>query len=235
MVFWGKCYHSQQILVKNAAEEIILLTAPLSDLEEITYTNLTCLNIYPCERVKKEKWKLCAAVAQVGTWPGLVDPSSQLHTTIITVPHWPAKTKQEDPSPQPTKEITWIANHGKTKRIVWSYFVKGSIAKHQSCLPRKTHCTFSTSDRDDSEWFCRTSGAVNARRSCWDTFSSVNDTLPDGSNSRDHGEMMNPRAAGSAVIEKGKKKTTNKTKMKQCCLMPLLDVSLLSAYTLLVE
>lgn len=46
---------------------------------------------------------------------------------------------------------------------------------------------------------------MNARRSCWDTFSSVNDTLPDGSNRRDHGEMMNPREVGSAVIEKGKK------------------------------
>lgn len=99
-----------------------------------------------------------------------------------------------------------ITNHGEAKRTVKSYFVKGSTAKHQSCLPRKRHCTFSTSDRDDSEWFCRTSGAVNARRSCWDTFSSVNDTLPDGSNRRDHGEMMNPRAVGSAVIEKGKKK-----------------------------
>lgn len=46
---------------------------------------------------------------------------------------------------------------------------------------------------------------------------------------------MNPRAVGSAVIEKGRKKTKATLKMKQCCLMPLLDVSLLSAYILLVE
>lgn len=96
--------------------------------------------------------------------------------------------------------------------------MKGSTAKDNSCLPRTRYCTFSASDRDDREWFCRTSGAVNARRSCWETFASVNDTLPDGSNRRDHGEMMNPRAVGSAVFEK--KKTTLKS--KQRCLMPLM-------------
>ena len=31
-------------------------------------------------------------------------------------------------------------------------------------------------------------------------FSSVKDTLPDGSSSSDHGEMMKPRAAGSAML-----------------------------------
>lgn len=67
--------------------------------------------------------------------------------------------------------------------------------------------TFSTSKRDDNDWFCRTSGAVNARRSWWETFSSVNDTLPDGSNSRDHGEMMKPKAVGSAIFEKNKQHT----------------------------
>jgi len=83
--------------------------------------------------------------------------------------------------------------------------VKASAAKDNRCLPRKRYCTFSTSDRDDREWFCSSSGAVNARRSCWETFSSVNDTLPHGSNRRDHGEMMNPRAVGSAVFERKKK------------------------------
>lgn len=80
--------------------------------------------------------------------------------------------------------------------------MKGSTAIDNYCLPRKRYSTFSTSDKDDREWFCRTSGAVNARRSCWETFSSVNVMLPDGSNRRDHGEMMNPRAVGSAVFEK---------------------------------
>lgn len=75
-----------------------------------------------------------------------------------------------------------------------------------STLQQRRHSTFSTSERDDRDWFCRTSGAVNARRSWWETLSSVNDTLPDGSNRRDHGEMMNPRAAGSAVFERRKTK-----------------------------
>lgn len=56
------------------------------------------------------------------------------------------------------------------------------------------------SERELSDWFWRTSGAVNARRSWLEIFSSVNDTLPDGSNSRDHGEMMKPTAAGSARL-----------------------------------
>lgn len=72
MVFWGKCYHLQQIL-KSTAEKILILTVPVSDLEEITYTNIICLNIYPCERVKKEKWKFCAALAQVCTQPGAAE------------------------------------------------------------------------------------------------------------------------------------------------------------------
>lgn len=41
---------------------------------------------------------------------------------------------------------------------------------------------------------------MKARRSLLEIFSSVNDTLPDGSNSRDHGEMIKPRAAGSAML-----------------------------------
>lgn len=85
-------------------------------------------------------------------------------------------------------------------------FCRQKGPSRESPLQWKRHGTFSTSERDDRDWFCRTSGAVNARRSWWETLSSVNDTLPDGSKRRDHGEMMNPRAAGSAVFERRKKK-----------------------------
>lgn len=87
--------------------------------------------------------------------------------------------------------------------------MNSSTGKGSSSLPWERYLTFSTSERDDRDWFCRTSGAVNARRSCWDTLSSVNDMLPDGSNRRDHGEMMNPRAVGSAVFERRKEKAPN--------------------------
>lgn len=57
--------------------------------------------------------------------------------------------------------------------------------------------TFSISDTEDRESPSRTSGAVNARRSCWVTYSSVNEMLPEGMSRRDQGEMMKPMAAGS--------------------------------------
>lgn len=59
--------------------------------------------------------------------------------------------------------------------------------------------TFSISAREDKDLLWRTSGAVKARKSWLETFSSVNDMLPEGSSRRDQGEMINPRAAGSAV------------------------------------
>lgn len=43
----------------------------------------------------------------------------------------------------------------------------------------------------------RTSGAVKALKSCWVTYSSVNEMLPEGMSRRDQGEMMKPIAAGS--------------------------------------
>ena len=43
----------------------------------------------------------------------------------------------------------------------------------------------------------RTSGAVKALKSCWVTYSSVNEMLPEGMSRRDQGEMMKPMAAGS--------------------------------------
>lgn len=57
--------------------------------------------------------------------------------------------------------------------------------------------TFSISETDDKETPSSTSGAVNARKSCWVTYSSVNETLPEGMSRRDHGEMMKPVAEGS--------------------------------------
>lgn len=45
----------------------------------------------------------------------------------------------------------------------------------------------------------RTSGAVKALKSCWVTYSSVNEMLPEGMSRRDQGEMMKPIAAGSEV------------------------------------
>lgn len=42
-----------------------------------------------------------------------------------------------------------------------------------------------------------TSGAVKALKSSWVTYSSVNETLPEGMRRRDQGEMMKPMAAGS--------------------------------------
>lgn len=72
-------------------------------------------------------------------------------------------------------------------------------------LEQRSGATFSTSDRADNGWFSRTSGAVNACKPWLETFSSVNDTLPDGRRSRDQGDMMKPRAVESAVF--GRKKT----------------------------
>lgn len=71
MVFWGKCYHSQQILVKNIAEKRIILTVPGGDHIYRPY-----LSIYPCERVKKEKWEKKSVQPlpkYVYMWPGLVE------------------------------------------------------------------------------------------------------------------------------------------------------------------
>ena len=53
------------------------------------------------------------------------------------------------------------------------------------------------SEREARATPSRTSGAVKALRSCWVTFSSVKETLPEGMSSRDQGEMMKPRAEGS--------------------------------------
>ncbi len=66
--------------------------------------------------------------------------------------------------------------------------------------------TFSMSETEDKEAPSRTSGAVKARKSCWVTYSSVKEMLPEGMSRRDHGEMMKPIAAGS-----GKRKQTLKT------------------------
>lgn len=57
--------------------------------------------------------------------------------------------------------------------------------------------TFSISETEDRETPSRTSGAVKARKSCWVTYSSVNEMLPEGMSRRDQGEMMKPMAAGS--------------------------------------
>ncbi len=57
--------------------------------------------------------------------------------------------------------------------------------------------TFSISETEDKETPSRTSGAVKARKSCWVTYSSVNEMLPEGMSRRDQGEMMKPMAAGS--------------------------------------
>lgn len=62
--------------------------------------------------------------------------------------------------------------------------------------------TFSMSETEDKETPSSTSGAVNARKSCWVTYSSVNETLPDGMSRRDHGEMMKPIAEGSGQRDK---------------------------------
>lgn len=53
----------------------------------------------------------------------------------------------------------------------------------------------------------RTSGAVKALRSCWVTYSSVNEMLPEGMSRRDQGEIMKPMAAGSG----GGKQTQHNT------------------------
>ncbi len=62
------------------------------------------------------------------------------------------------------------------------------------------------SETEDKEAPSRTSGAVKARKSCWVTYSSVKEMLPEGMSRRDHGEMMKPIAAGSR-----KRKQTLKT------------------------
>lgn len=60
----------------------------------------------------------------------------------------------------------------------------------------KVH-TFSMSETEVKEAPPRTSGAVKALKSCWVTYSSVNEMLPEGMSRRDQGEMMKPIAAGS--------------------------------------
>lgn len=57
--------------------------------------------------------------------------------------------------------------------------------------------TFSISETEVKEAPSRTSGAVKARKSCWVTYSSVNEMLPEGMSRRDQGEMMKPMAEGS--------------------------------------
>lgn len=57
--------------------------------------------------------------------------------------------------------------------------------------------TFSISATEARETPSRTSGAVKALKSCWVTYSSVNEMLPEGMSRRDQGEMMKPMAAGS--------------------------------------
>lgn len=56
----------------------------------------------------------------------------------------------------------------------------------------------------------RTSGAVKALKSCWVTYSSANEILPEGMSSRDQGEMMKAMAAGS-----GKENRQFKSESKQ--------------------
>lgn len=65
-----------------------------------------------------------------------------------------------------------------------------------------TFVTFSMSETQDKEVPSSTSGAVKARRSCWVTYSSVKEMLPDGMSRRDQGEMMKPMAEGSAEVER---------------------------------
>lgn len=65
-----------------------------------------------------------------------------------------------------------------------------------------TSVTFSMSETQDKEVPSSTSGAVKARRSCWVTYSSVKEMLPDGMSRRDQGEMMKPMAEGSAKGER---------------------------------
>lgn len=65
-----------------------------------------------------------------------------------------------------------------------------------------TFVTFSMSETQDKEVPSSTSGAVKARRSCWVTYSSVKEMLPDGMSRRDQGEMMKPMAEGSAKRER---------------------------------
>lgn len=57
--------------------------------------------------------------------------------------------------------------------------------------------TFSMSEMEVREAPSSTSGAVKALKSCWVTYSSVNEMLPEGMSRRDQGEMMKPMAAGS--------------------------------------
>lgn len=57
--------------------------------------------------------------------------------------------------------------------------------------------TFSMSETEDKETPSSTSGEVKARKSCWVTYSSANEMLPEGMSRRDQGEMMKPMAAGS--------------------------------------
>ena len=57
--------------------------------------------------------------------------------------------------------------------------------------------TFSISEMEVRDNPSRTSGAVKALRSCWVTYSSVNEMFPEGMRRRDQGEMMKPMAVGS--------------------------------------
>lgn len=57
--------------------------------------------------------------------------------------------------------------------------------------------TFSMSETEVKEFPFRTSGAVKALKSCWVTYSSVNEMLPDGMSRRDQGDIIKPMAEGS--------------------------------------
>lgn len=49
--------------------------------------------------------------------------------------------------------------------------------------------TFSISEMEDKETPSRTSGAVKALKSCWVTYSFVNEMLPEGMSRRDQGDI----------------------------------------------
>lgn len=66
------------------------------------------------------------------------------------------------------------------------------------------------SETQDKEAPSSTSGAVKARRSCWVTYSSVKEMLPDGMSRRDQGEMMKPMAEGSAKGERNNSSTAGR-------------------------
>lgn len=88
-------------------------------------------------------------------------------------------------------------------------------------------CTFSISETEVKETPSKTSGAVKALKSCWVTYSSVNEMLPEGMSRRDQGEMMKPMAAGSGggkqINQLSEKRSRTKTgkQIKQLTGLPL--------------